>query len=147
VPTVTTDEGEFGRTFWSTNKYHFAFVSESIFPTFPNNDSYAAANVGTDFVTMPGIWYVFYREFGYTSTPSYCKPLCSPQTHLNNVHRSKCNTHCKNRAQIQQRQRKALVRYYSLQLQSNQIILTVPRPKISSWLQSHNQTQHQNAHS
>lgn len=30
-------------------------------------------NVGFHFVTRPGIWYLFHREYAFTTQPSYCK--------------------------------------------------------------------------
>lgn len=64
------EEGPLG-SLWNLNA-HFDFISEANFSTSPQNPGSAMANVGSYIVPIFGVWYLFHREFYYTSTPSYC---------------------------------------------------------------------------
>jgi len=72
------DVGSFGRNFFhKPTQSHFQLISTSTFPTFPNETHSAMANVGEDYVVVGNMWYIFYREFGYSSTPKVCEHIIS----------------------------------------------------------------------
>jgi hypothetical protein len=58
-------------TFWAGDA-HWNFTSSAVFPS-PNGEF--AANVGFHFVTQPGVWYLFHREYDFSPSPqpAYCQ--------------------------------------------------------------------------
>ena len=56
--------------FWyHPDQFHFAPLSRAKFPEY----GMAAMNVGFHFVTRPGVWYLFHREYNFAPPPKACK--------------------------------------------------------------------------
>lgn len=59
---------------WNNNA-HFEFVSKAQFPTTPGGEY--GMNVGFQFVTREvnniSTWFLFHREYAFTTQPSYCQ--------------------------------------------------------------------------
>eukprot|EP01116_Phalansterium_solitarium_P006220 TRINITY_DN18525_c0_g1_i1.p1 TRINITY_DN18525_c0_g1~~TRINITY_DN18525_c0_g1_i1.p1 ORF type:complete len:544 (+),score=170.09 TRINITY_DN18525_c0_g1_i1:155-1786(+) len=62
----------------ATTPTHFQLIATANFSTTPSDPGSAMANVGSDFVSINGTWFLFYREFFFEPTPSYCTNVLPP---------------------------------------------------------------------
>jgi hypothetical protein len=63
--------------FWYQQS-HFQYITETTFPTPGQPNSTALMNTGNQIIVVNGTWYIFYREFGYTTSPTECQKTIYP---------------------------------------------------------------------
>lgn len=67
------DQGALGSVWNGTAGWNW--ISSAIFETSSSNPSTGGSNEGSYFVTIGTTWYLFYREYQYNTTPSYCESV------------------------------------------------------------------------